>query len=298
MGLSTYHDIKQGEKGAWVSICAYIILSLLKFTVGFIGNSEALRADGLNNSTDVIASVAILIGMKIARKPPDENHRYGHFRAETIASLIASFIMFSVGVQVLIGAGKALYLGTSETPQLLTAWTALFSGFVMFFVYRYNVKLAKKINSQSLRAAAQDNRADALVSLGAFVGIIGSILGIVWLDTLAAFVVGMIICKTAWEIFHETTHDLTDGFNEDNLQKIKKTIWSTPGVKSIVDIKARKHGNQPLVDVTIEVDPHLNVVESHEISEEVEVRMLKKHKISHVHVHIEPISKTDGDVKE
>src|SRR3954469_20035737 len=81
---------KKAEIGAWLSIAAYMVLSAIKLIMSQIGNSEALRADGLNNLTDIIASVAVLIGLKISQKPPDENHRYGHSRAETIASLVAS----------------------------------------------------------------------------------------------------------------------------------------------------------------------------------------------------------------
>lgn len=286
--MEAYEDIKKAEKGAWLSIITYICLAIVKITISYMGTSEALRADGLNNATDVIASVSVLIGLKIARKPPDRNHPYGHFRAETVASLIAAFIMFSVGIEVLFSASESLYQANSKTPDMITAWVALFSAVVMYVVYRFNLNLAKKINSQSLNAAAQDNRSDALVSIGAFVGIAGSQFQIYWLDTVTALVVGIIICKTAWDIFRESSLSLTDGFNESMIQKLKETVYTTPGVKGVKDIKGRMHGNQPLVDITICVEPKLNVVESHKITEEIETRMHHKHNIRHVHIHIEP----------
>jgi len=286
--MEAYNEIKQGERGASVSIIAYIFLSILKLSAGYLYDSEALFSDGLNNSTDIIASTAVLIGLKISRKPPDRNHPYGHFRAETIAALVASFIMMAVGIQVLYQAVTKFFTSEIATPDMLAAWTALFCSVVMYIVYRYNFRLATKINSHAMMAAAQDNRSDAFVSIGAFVGIIGAQFELPWLDPLTAIVVGFIICKTAWEIFRDASHTLTDSFNEKELKEIKKTIKDTPGVKNIQDINARLHGNHVLVDVVVQVDHQLNVFESHEISLEIENRMKEKHAISHVDVHIEP----------
>ncbi len=287
--MDAYNEIREGEKGAWVSIIAYVCLSALKLFIGFAAGSEALLADGLNNTTDIIASFAVLIGLKISRRPPDHDHKYGHFRAETVAALVASFIMIAVGAQVLYQAVQKFFEPTIGTPNMIAAWTALFCAVVMMFVYRYNIRLARRINSRAITAAAQDNRSDAIVSIGAFIGIVGSQFGLPWLDPLAATLVGLIIVKTAWDIFKDASHALTDGFDEQELAKIKETVAATPGVESINDIKARILGNNVLVDVTIQVNGYLNVVESHNISEEIEDRMLAKHKISHIHVHIEPM---------
>lgn len=286
---NTYDDIKQGEKGAWLSIIAYICLSALKLAIGYSTNSEALSADGLNNATDIIASIAVLVGLKISRKPPDRNHRYGHYRAETVAALIASFIMFAVGLQVLYQAVMKFRVPSMESPDRIAAWTAVLCAIVMYFVYLYNVRLARKINSNALMAAAQDNRSDAFVSIGAFIGIVGSQFGLPWLDPLTALLVGVIICKTAWDIFRDSSHALTDGFDDEELQIIRQTIRDIPGVEKIIDIKARIHGNKKLVDVTIGVDRELNVSESHDITEHIENRIYELYNISHVHIHIEPV---------
>lgn len=286
--MELYGDIKQGEKGAWLSIVAYIFLSLLKLIIGYAFNSEALLADGLNNSTDIVASIAVLVGLKISRKPPDRNHRYGNFRAETVAALIASIIMVVVGIQVLYQSFGKFFEETLVKPDMITAWTAIFSAGVMYLVYLYNVRLAKRINSSAIMATAQDNRSDALVSIGAFVGIIGSQLGWPLLDPIAAFIVGIIICRTAIHIFKDASHALTDGFDEKRLKRFKKTIESTPGVNQVKDIKARIHGNNVLLDVTIQVNSNLNVVQSHDISDAIEKSMLQEHQVGHVHIHVEP----------
>ena len=281
-------NLKKGEKGAWLSIITYIVLAITKIIVAEIGDSSALRADGLNNSTDVVASIAILVGLKISRKPPDEDHHYGHYRAETIASLFAAFIMMFVGVQVIYETLQKMLTGHVSQPNLLTAWTALVSAIVMFIVYRYNIKLSKQIESSSLYAAAQDNRSDGLVSIGAFIGIIGAQFGLFWLDPLAGLIVGIIICKTAWDIFKDSTHTLTDGFDEKQIQKIRTTISKVTEVEKVVSVRGRFHGNQAFIDITILVDPNLNVQQSHDITVRIEKYLAKKHNIHDAHIHIEP----------
>ncbi|MDF2922898.1 MAG: yeaB [Paenibacillaceae bacterium] len=287
--METYEKLKESERGAWLSIAAYILLSLVKIGIGLTTSSKALMADGFNNTTDIVASLAVLIGLKISRKPPDHDHQYGHFRAETISALIASFIMATVSLQVLLQSGQSLLSGTHESPGIWAAWTALGSAGVMYGVYIYNKRLADKSGSQALLAAAKDNLSDAWVSLGVVVGVIGSQLGLPWLDPLAALVVGLMIGKTAWDIFKSSTLSLTDGFDEAKLEALRKTAAATPGVLDIKDIKARVHGSNILVDVVILVNPNLSVSESHDISDEIEKRMLKKHHIYNAHVHIEPL---------
>ncbi|MBD1382229.1 cation diffusion facilitator family transporter [Metabacillus arenae] len=286
--MDYYEQSKQAERGAWISLSAYIFLSTIKLIIGFTGNSEALRADGLNNATDVLASVAVIIGLKISRKPPDPDHQYGHFRAESISSLIASFIMFMIGLQVLFEAGKSIFAEEMAKPDILTGIVALGSAVFMWGIYVYNLKLSQKTESHSLYAAAQDNRSDALVSLGAFVGIIGAQLGLYWLDPLAALIVGLIILKTAIEIFRDASHSLTDGFEPGDLDKFHETILSVENVKEIKELKARSHGNKILLDVTILVDSGLTVKESHEATDKIEERLEKEHNIINSHIHIEP----------
>ncbi len=287
--LENYSDIKQSEKGAWLSLIAYILLSAIKLFIGNVSGSQALLADGLNNSTDIIASIAILIGLKISRRPPDSNHSYGHFRAETVAALIASFIMIAVGVQVLYQGVNKFIQPALETPDLLAAWTAAGCAAVMIAVYLYNIRLARSLHSNAMQAVAQDNRSDAMVSMGAFIGIIGSQFGLPWLDPVTAVIVGLLICKTAIQIFSKATHDLTDGFDAGELELMKQTVAEIEGVESIKDMKARVHGNNVLVDTTVLVDSRLNVVQSHDITEEIEDQLKGRHQVADVLVHIEPV---------
>jgi cation diffusion facilitator family transporter len=276
------------EIGAWVSIGTYIGLSIIKLIVGNLANSQALKADGLNNFSDIIASIAILIGLKISKKPRDYNHPYGHSRAEHISSLLAAFIMMMIGIEVIIEEFHSILRLEKMVPDLLAAWTGGFAALVMLGVYLFNRRLAKETKSQAIEAAAKDNLSDALVSIGAVIGIIGAQFNMFWLDPLAALVVGAIICKTAWEIFSETSHLLTDGFDEKMLNEYKNEIASISGVQNVADIKARMLGNVIVLDVTIQVDPNLNVIKSHEIADKIELFMKEQHNIQTTHVHVEP----------
>lgn len=286
--MNVYDDIRKGERGAWVSISAYLLLSAFKLISGYYFASSALLADGFNNLTDIVASVAVLIGLKISQKPPDSDHAYGHFRAETIAALVASFIMAMVGIQVIIGAIRSLMEGEKTEPDIISAAIAIVCAIAMGAVYWYNRKLAKQINNRALMAAAKDNLSDAMVSVGAAIGIIGAQFGLPWLDIVAAIAVGLLICKTAWEIFRESTHNLTDGFDEKDLRDLRSSIARISGVEGIKDLKARVHGNHVLVDVVIEVNPHLTVTEGHDISDRVEEQMRRVQNVMHVQVHVEP----------
>jgi len=288
MDEQAYLDLKRGERGAIISIIAYICLSAVKLVVGLMANSEALKADGLNNTTDIIASIAVLVGLKLSQRPADDDHPYGHWKAETIASMVASFIMLVVGIQVTYEAITSIFNEINETPDLISAWTGLFCAVVMYFVYRYNKKLAIEVHSQSVMAAAKDNLSDAWVSVGTFIGIISTQFGLPWMDPLTAIIVGLLICKTGWEIFRDASHNLTDGFDEKLIEIYKETIINSYGVKGLKDIKARNYGNNVVVDIVILVNSNLDIRRAHDIATEVEQRLMNEHNVYDVHVHVEP----------
>ena len=288
MDSQQYSNLKMGEKGAILSIVTYLFLSGMKLLIGYLTGSEALYADGLNNSTDIIASIAVLIGLRLSQRPPDSDHAYGHWKSETIASLIASLIMMVVGVQVLLNGIGSMFEGHEEAPDILAAYVGIFSFIIMYLVYRYNKHLAEKINSQSVMAAAKDNLSDAWVSIGTSAGIFGSQLGMPWLDTVTALLVGLLICKTAWDIFREASHHLSDGFDEEKIALYQQSIMELDCVKGVKEIKGRNYGNNEVIDIVIYVDSSLNIQEAHDIATLVEKELTKKFGVYNVHVHVEP----------
>lgn len=286
--MDLYSNLKEGEKGAWLSIWTYLILSTFKLVVGFIGSSEALKADGLNNTTDIIGSIAILIGLRISQKPPDEDHHYGHMRAETVASLVTAFIMAFIGFQILVHATKSFFVVEQITPSSLTAVVALISALIMYVVYRYNLKLSQRIKSEAVRAAAYDNRSDAIVSIGTAIGIGGALIGFPIIDNITALLIGLLVIYTAWKIFYPSVHALTDGFKESEVKILTSLALGVEGVILVKDIKGRMHGNLMFIDLTVTVNPMLNVVDSHRITEEIEKSIGTRNPQSVILVHIEP----------
>lgn len=289
-----YDNLRMGEKGAIISIVAYIILSFFKLFIGYAADSEALKADGLNNATDIIASIAVLIGLRLSQRPADRDHTYGHWKAEGVASLVASFIMMAVGLQVLYGAVGSIFAGRQESPDPVAAYTGIICAVVMYFVYRYNKKLAEKIRSQALMAAAKDNISDAWVSIGTVIGIVGSQFGLPWLDPLTAVLVGLLICKTAWDIFRDATHHLTDGYDEEKIDSYRDTVLTVAGVQGVKTIRARSYGSNTNVDIILYVKADLDLTEAHDISTHVENQLKVEHDISDVHVHVEPYVSKDA----
>nr|WP_240622383.1 cation diffusion facilitator family transporter [Staphylococcus lutrae] len=288
LSLQLENKISQAKKGATLSILTYTFLTLLKIVYGWFASSQGLIADGINNATDVISSVAILVALQISMKPVDKNHPYGHYRSEFIASLIASFIMFAVSIQVIVTGVQHFYQGQFLQPNPSAVIVGILSSVIMFIVFVYNRNLAKKVNSSALKAASYDNLSDALVSIGTVIGILGVYMGVPMLDTIAAIVIGILIMKASIDIFKETAITLTDGYDEDELDQIRDIIASVPGIKEIRDIKARSHGVISFIDVTIAVEPTLNVIESHAISDYIESRLQSRLGEVETIVHIEP----------
>ena len=260
--MDTYKNLQLSERGAWLSIYAYIFISAIKLFFGYVGDSAALKADGLNNLTDVVSSTCVLVGLKFAQKPADGNHPHGHLRAETVASLFSSFVMLFIGLQVLASAITQLFSPALEAPSIITAYVSFFCSFLMLGVYRYNIRLARKTKSLAIKSAAFDNLSDALVSLGTTIGILGSIYGYPMLDMLTALLIGLIVMKTGFDIAFEAIHTLIDGFDAKQLKLLKRALEQMKDIQSVRSIKGRMHASIAIIDIVAVVRAELTVHQS------------------------------------
>ncbi|HLO03062.1 MAG TPA: cation diffusion facilitator family transporter, partial [Symbiobacteriaceae bacterium] len=272
----------ESQRGAWLSIGAYLGLTALKLGVGVWTGSTALYSDGLNNSTDILASAAVLLGLRIAGRPADEDHRYGHAKAETIASVVAGLIMGAIGVTAGWNAIERVWSGVHVVPSPLTAGVGLLAAGVMWAVYRFNRKLAERTGAKSLMAAAYDNRSDAFTSLGTVAAVVAGWLGWTWADPIIGLFIAGIILRTAWEVGAEAAHALMDGFSPEELASIQERVASVTGVRRVLSLRARHIGMEVAVEVTIGVAPSLTIVEAHEVSHLVEEALLGWSGIEHV----------------
>ncbi|MDF2630511.1 MAG: cation efflux system protein [Symbiobacteriaceae bacterium] len=283
-------DLKVSQRGAWVSIGVYALLTGLKLGFGWWGGSSGLIADGVNNATDVLGSVAVLLGLRIALRPADADHRYGHERAENVAAMVVAAVMGLAGINVAISALGAVADQGRRPPEGAAVWVGILSAAAMLAVYTYNMRLARRTGSQALAAAAYDNRADALSSIGTVAGVIGSQLGWHWSDPVAGLLIALVILHTAWRIGFEAGHMLMDGFDADRLTQIRERVVRVKGVAEVRDLRARHIGNRVAVEVTVCVFPTLSVAEAHRICDRVEHTLSGFQSIGHVHVHVEPIA--------
>ena len=276
------------RRGIYLSIVTYVIISTAKLLVGSNFDSDAVFADGLNNFTDSFASIALLVGMILSQRPADQNHRYGHYKIETITTLIMSFVIFYIGITVTIDSTTALINQAYAAPTPINAVVGLSSGVIMSGVYWYNNRLGNKLNSPSLKASAKDNLSDALTSFATALSVVLSRTGILWLDGAMAIVVGLIIIKSGYDIFKESAFSLTDGFPQEDLDNYRKIVLMVPGVRAVSDIRGRNYGANVYIDITILVDPEISVQAGHAITEKVESALQKTEDVTAIDVHVEP----------
>lgn len=283
-----YEQLKKAELGAIISIAAYILVSAMKLIIGNMANSEALRADGRNNFTDILASIAVLIGLRISQKPADAEHRYGHWKAENVASLVTSFIMLLVGLQVLYSSILSVVNKKTESPDMTAAIVGIVSAAIMYGVYFFNKRLSEEVKSPGLLAAAKDNRSDAWTSIGTAIAVFAASFSLGWLDSVAAIVVALLILKTAIDIFKESVFTLSDGFDQEELDQFNESIRHIQQVQSVKNIKGRTYGSNIYLDVTVTMRPELTVKESHDVADQIENLLRDKYQVFETDVHVEP----------
>ncbi|NQN87247.1 cation transporter [Streptococcus suis] len=281
-------NLKLAERGAIISITAYIALSGIKLAAGHIFHSDALTADAFNNISDIIGNIAVLVGLRMAQKPADTDHKFGHWKMEDLASLITSFIMFVVGFQVLYSTFLKIISNQTVEIDMTGAIVGIFSALVMIGVYLYNKSLAKRVHSKALEAAAKDNLSDAVTSIGTSVAIIAAAFNFPIVDKFAAVVITFFILKTAYDIFMESFFTLSDGFDEELLHKYEEDILKLPKVVAVKSQRGRTYGANIYLDIVLEMNPDLSVYESHEITEQVEQLLTLKHGVFDVDIHVEP----------
>ena len=285
--MGNINNLKLAQRGAYLSIFTYIILAVLKYYFGVEYDSAAVRADALNNMTDIFASLAVLIGLKISIRPPDDNHPYGHLKSENIASLVVSFIIIFVGLQVLMENVPAVFSPAEQAPSPVVIYVSIFSGLVMLAVFFINRKLAEKTKSTSLKSASMDNFSDSMISLGTAAGLILTQLGLPIADVIIASILGLLIMYTGFKILKDAVFALSDGYNDADLIEHKEDVLEVNGVLDVKSIKGRYHGSSIFLDVTIIVDPDISITDAHMICDRVEEHMHDKGIMS-LYVHPEP----------
>ena len=279
------------KKSTLVSVVINIALTISQVVAGVISGSQGLIADGIHSLTDLVADFVVLFANHHSAKEADDDHRYGHHRYETAASLFLGVSLLVVGLGMLWKAGEKIIDPVSPGQiQIMALYVALGSLVAKELLFRYMLSVAERVRSSMLIANAWHARSDAASSLVVAVGIGGALLGYPILDSVGALVVGLMVAKAGWGFSWDALHDLMDrAVSEEEHQKIEAIIKSTEGVKGFHDLRTRKMGDMILVDVHIEVDRHLSVQVGHDVALNARNQIMKELPVLDVMTHIDPV---------
>ncbi|MBQ1793498.1 MAG: cation transporter [Peptostreptococcaceae bacterium] len=289
---------EEADKVTIQSILWNIFLTIIKIFAGIFGKSSAMISDGLHSASDIISSVGVLIGNKIAKTPNDKEHNYGHEKAETLVSFLLSILLIIVSLKIGWGALQSLFnLDSVQVPTALPLIVSIISIGIKEYQYRITIRIANRINSPSLKADAWHHRSDALSSIAAFIGIGGAMLGFKALDPIASIVVALFVAKVGFDILKDSTNELMDySIDDEQEEQIRKIAEKIDGVINLGELRTRKHGAMAYVDLTICVNKDLTVLEGHEIAHKIEKYIINEMKfVKGITVHVEPCINCPGN---
>jgi cation diffusion facilitator family transporter len=284
--------LERSLRTTFLGLALNVALTAAKFAAGFIGHSHALMADAVESLADIFSSLIVWRGVVVAAEPADEDHPYGHGKAEPLAAAVVSVMLLLAAAWIVLTAVREIW----QPHQSPAAFTLL----VLFGVvalkeglYRFVHRESASIHSSALQADALHHRSDALTSLAAAVGISVSLIGgkgYEAADDVAAVAAAMVIAWNGYRVLRPALNDLMDQApNRALVDRIRHTAETVPGVHRVEKCKARKMGHLYLVDTHVEVDPLITVQRGHEISHEVKDQIRAQiPRVGDVLVHIEP----------
>ncbi len=282
----------QGTRGVLISLSSNVMLAAIKIITGILGQSDALLADGIESTLDIFSSIVVLGGIKISALPPDENHPYGHGKAETLAALTVSLILAIVGIGIALKSFWGI-INPHHRPALFTLIVLVAVIIIKEILFRFVSSVGESVNSISIKTEAWNHRSDALTSLAAFIGISIAIIGgkgYESADDWAALAASGIIIFNGIRMLRYATQEIMDyAPNPETEETIRSIAGRVPGVSAIEKCRVRKSGINLFVDIHVEVNGDMRVREAHFIGHEVKDALMRASLgIADVLVHIEP----------
>lgn len=291
------HD-ERNRKSLWainLGLGINILLSIVKTTFGVLAHSPALLAEGINSTSDVAYYIVASIFVRLANKPADEEHPYGHRQLESIASLVVGAFVVVTAITVFWDAVDKmwdLFDGGVTVPgsQPFALWVALGTVAIKIFLFFYVRRLGKETGNPVVNALAYDHRNDIFSASAASVGIFLSQVGLPWGDPLAGALVALLILRTGIYILRESSVELMDAVPSRELaEQISSLVREVPGAQQLEELQAHRFGPHLVVNLTIGIDGCLTVREGDSIATEVESLICASvPNVMHVHVHYHP----------
>lgn len=288
---------RMGLLAVQVGLAANTVLALLKCSIGIIGHSPALLADGINSTSDVAYGVVMAIFMKLAGKPADHEHPYGHDQLEGVAAVVVGAFVVSTAIAIFWNSVNGVYEIFSEEwsftgASMLALWVCLGGAAIKVWLTFWTGKIGKETKNTAVAALAHDHRNDIFSTLAAAVGIFFGRTGVPWVDPLAGAVVSLIILYTGVEILRSATADLMDTLPGKRLNmEICDLLASVEGVQVVEEVHAHRFGPYLVVNITIGVDGILTVTQGDRIATCVENVLLEEIEfMRRVYVHYHPVA--------
>jgi len=276
----------EGKLSFYLGIFGNIALFILKFIVGTFSGSIALINDAFHSLSDFLSTTIAYIGYTASIRPADKSHPYGHEKAESIGGFIVALFLLGMGIFLAYNSIRNI---TTEQPKNIALFAVTVSIISKELMARYCFRVADKLNSPAIKATAYDHRSDALSSLVAFVGVLGAILGIYFLDSVAGFILAILIFYYGIKVCRENINILMDRSPpQEVINLINNEVKKIPGVVGIHRIRARRMGRDFVIDMHVDVDPSISLITAHEIAHDVEKKLEDSGRVESVLVHICP----------
>ncbi len=267
------NNFKQVKQILWIILFANLAVAALKIIIGAISNSTSMTADGFHSLTDGSSNIIGLIGIRLASKPVDEDHPYGHKKYETLAGLFISGMLFLIGGKIIYNAIERFINPVVPSIGIDCLIALVITLCINVFVSVCEYKQGKKLGSQILVSDSMHTRSDIYVSIGVLITLIGIKLGLPpVIDPITSLVVSGFILRAAYIIFKENSGILLDAAAVD-IQKIEEIVLSYNQVKDVHNIRSRGSKNDMHVDMHIFIEPHMSIEESHELIHEIEAKI-------------------------
>lgn len=289
--------MKLGRRAAYVGIGGNIFLTAFNFTVGLSSGSVALVAEAAHTLSDVLTSVITYIGFRVGQRPPDKQHPYGHGRAEALVGLVVVVFLGIVSYEIISEAYRKLFIETAP-PDYTAAVMAGVGVIANIVMTMYIMRMGKRINSPAIMADAQHQKVDIFSCVAIMVGVLGSRLGLGFLDPLVAVFIAIMVLKTAFDVGRENINNILGAVpSEELMEDIEKSALSVAGVQGIHEVRINYFCPYASVDVHIEVDGDMKLRDAHEIAHTVERQVIDDIDIIKiVNVHVCPYGEKSGCV--
>ncbi|MBB3329211.1 cation diffusion facilitator family transporter [Halomonas campaniensis] len=282
---------REAHKVTLIGALVDFVVGVAKMVAGFMVGSAALVADGIHSFSDILTDVFVLAATHFGRQAPDSNHPYGHGRIETLATLwLGSVLIFVAGGIAWASVTRLIAGEPIPAPGLWAIGIAVIALGAKEWIFRYTMRVARRVNSRLLEANAWHSRSDALSTVVVLVGLVAAQFGAGWMDAVAAVIVGVMVGQVGGRLLWESSQELIDtalpGEERREMQAVAERV---PGVRGVHDLRTRTLGSHALLDLHIVVPPRVTVSEAHEIGNAVTRRLREAFpRLSDVTFHIDP----------